>query len=82
MSDFDQWKPSLRLAAYLSGRDLEPAPAIASWARLEIHRAAVEVLSLPKEEREGWLSRIPSHIVPMVRQEANRVWAWRRAHRE
>jgi len=73
--------PSQKLTAYLSGQDLDPDPAILSWASLEIHKAAIHVLSLPKEKREDFLAKIPSHIVLDIKLETNRVWAWRREHR-
>lgn len=78
MPDFENWKASKRLAAYLSGEDLSPDASVLSWAQLEIHKAAIHVLSLPKEKREDFLAKIPPHIVPAVKDEANRVWEWRR----
>ena len=72
-------RPSARLAAYLSGEDLNPDASIQSWAQLEIHRAAIHILDLQKEEREPFLARVPSHIRPLVKAEANRVWSWRRS---
>lgn len=81
MTDFENWKASKRLTAYLSGADLNPDPAILSWAALEIHKAAIHVLSLPKEKREEFLKLPPPHLVPAIKAEANRVYLWRRAHR-
>lgn len=72
--------PSQRLTAYLSGHDLSPDAATQSWARLEIHRAAIQVLATPKEKREDFLAKIPPHIATLVRTEANRIWSWRRAN--
>jgi len=70
--------PSQKLTAYLSGRDFNPDPAILSWAQLEIHKAALHVLSLPKEEREAFLAKPPPHLVLLIKAEANRIWLYNR----
>lgn len=72
--------PSKILHSVLSGDTaLADAPAsVQSWARLEIHNAAVHVLSLPKEKRDEFLERIPLDLRELVKAEANRVWRWRR----
>lgn len=69
--------PSEKLHDLLSGRtEWDDADAsIRSWAQLEIHKAAVEVLRTPKEKRDAFLERIPSSLRDKVKAEANRVWA-------
>jgi hypothetical protein len=70
--------PSKQLEDYLTGRDLEPTTAIASWARFYIHDAARTILAMPFERRSGALGRIPDHIRPSVEDEARRLHAMRK----
>lgn len=73
-------KPSEHLSDLLNGYILwEDAPDyIKSWARLEIHNAAVYVLALPKEKRDAFFKRVPEGLHQMIKDEANRVYLWRR----
>jgi hypothetical protein len=67
--------PLKQLEAYLTGRDLAPEPAIASWSRFYIYDAAKQILALPKERRVAALQKIPAHIRSMVETEARRLHA-------
>ena len=69
--------PSKQLADYLTGRDLSPTPAIASWAKFHIHDAAQQILALPFERRASALNKIPGHIRSDVEREIKKIHAMR-----
>lgn len=80
MADFDAWKPSIQLHAVLSGETpwSDASPSIQSWAQLEIHRGAVDILSLPTiEKRRAILQKIPGDIRVLVEAEIMRLWKMR-----
>jgi hypothetical protein len=80
MADFDAWKPSIQLHAVLSGATSwsDASPSIQSWAQLEIHRGAVDILSLPTiEKRRAILQKIPGDIRVLVEAEIMRLWKMR-----
>lgn len=70
--------PSQKLHDLLSGRtEWDDADAsIRSWARLDIHKAAIEALRMPKEKRDAFIERIPRSLQDKVKAEANRIWLW------
>jgi hypothetical protein len=71
-------RPTDQLAAVLMGKlAWDDAPeAIRSWARLEIHKAAKQILAAPdKGTRRNMLGKIPPHMRVMVETEAKRLWA-------
>jgi hypothetical protein len=71
--------PSKQLEAYLTGRDLEPEPAIKSWAKLYIYQAACQIADMTtKERRQLALGKIPEPIAALVRDEVSRLWKLRR----
>lgn len=73
--------PSALLSDLLSGVTAweDADPSIRNWATFEIHRAAVEVLAMPKEKRDGFFKAVPVHLQDMIKAECNRVWLFRRS---
>lgn len=72
--------PSIQLHAVLSGATSwsDASPSIQSWAQLEIHRGAVDILSLPTiEKRRAILQKIPGDIRVLVEAEIMRLWKMR-----
>ena len=77
----DVKKPSEHLHDLLSGKvaPQDTPEAVLSWARLEIYRGAVGVLSQPdKARRRAMLDRIPPSIRPYVEREARIIWEKRK----
>jgi len=74
-------KPSEELNDLLAGRQTleETEPAVRSWARLYISRAADEVLNhRTRAARNEALEKVPANIRDAVRQEAIRLWELKR----
>lgn len=78
---WDDWKPSLKRIAVLSGKvRLEDAdPAIQSVCSHDIYLGACAVLDLPtREQRRAALARIPELIRPHIEKEALKIHERRR----
>ena len=70
--------PSEQLAAYLSGNDPKPSPAIVSWGSFYIHDAAMQVCRIDtREKRRMALGKLPAAIRPLVETEIKRLWPLR-----
>ena len=73
----DPNRPSVQRDDLLSGRVAwdDAAPAIRSWAMLEIYNAAKTVLAVDgKDNRRNMLAKIPPQIRPIVEAEIMRIW--------
>jgi len=73
-------RPSEQLTALLSGKVAweDAAPSIRSWATLQIHMAAKQIVAQPERGlRKNMLGRIPASIRPHVETEVKRLWALR-----
>ena len=72
--------PSDLLEDLLEGRTPpdQAHPAILSWSRLHVYKAACWVLSgATKEERKSRLNESPAHARKLIEEEAKRVWRYR-----
>ena len=79
--DENAWRPSVKLAALLSGRTAwaDADDAIRSMARLPIHNAAVMIRDEPsRQRRAAMLAKIPASIRPQVETRVKEIWAGRK----
>ena len=79
--DPNAWRPSIQLdKLLLNGQDWDEAkPAIQSWARLQIYKAASTICERKeRKERLAMLQKIPETIRPKVEAEVIRLWELRR----
>lgn len=68
-------KPSEQLKLYAAGHRDGISDAVKSWARLQIHKTALECLAAP--DTRAALAALPEHIRSEVRTEAIRIYKLR-----
>ena len=79
--DENAWRPSVKLAALLTGKTawVDADDAIRSMARLPIHNAAVMIREEPsRQRRAAMLAKIPATIRPQVEARVKEIWAGRK----
>ena len=81
MDQDDEWRPSVKLAALLTGRTAweDADDAVRSMARLPIHNAAVMIRDEPsRPRRAAMLAKIPATIRPHVETRVKEIWDGRK----
>ena len=79
--DENAWRPSVKLAALLTGRTAwdDADDAVRSMARLPIHNAAVMIRDEPsRPKRAAMLAKIPASIRPHVEVRVKEIWSGRK----
>ena len=79
--DENAWRPSVKLAALLTGRTAweDADDAVRSMARLPIHNAAVMIRDEPsRPKRATMLAKIPASIRPQVETRVKEIWPGRK----
>jgi hypothetical protein len=70
-------KPSQELESYLNGGQPSPSDAIYSWASLFIHKKALQVLNLPKQNRLNEIEKAPVYLKDRLKIEIMRIYKCR-----